>query len=342
MDRKANQVHSLRVEMNEPNFWDDQERAVEVGKTAEAMEQEISAWQQLLDNVRQLEEIIALSQEQADMSLTEESEKKFIEYKKKFDDLEFFIFFSGQYDSNNAIVSLHAGTGGVDAQDWTEILERMFLRFCERHNWKAEIVDRTVGNEAGLKSVTFNVSGRYAYGYLKSEAGVHRLVRISPFDSEGMRHTSFALVEVLPELPDNEGVEIRPEDLKIDFFRSSGPGGQSVNKTSSAVRLVHIPTGIVVATQTERSQHQNRELAMKILRAKLHQLNLESRAEKNASIRGKVEKAAWGKQIRSYVLQPYQLVKDHRTGHEETDVEAVLSGKIDGFVEAYLRNKVEG
>ncbi len=342
MDRKASQVHSLRVEMNEPNFWDDQERAVEVGKTAEAMEQEISAWQQLLDNVTQLEEIIALSQEQADMSLTEESEKKFIEYKKQFDDLEFFIFFSGQYDSNNAIVSLHAGTGGVDAQDWTEILERMFLRFCERHNWKAEIVDRTVGNEAGLKSVTFNVSGRYAYGYLKSEAGVHRLVRISPFDSEGMRHTSFALVEVLPELPDNEGVEIRPEDLKIDFFRSSGPGGQSVNKTSSAVRLVHIPTGIVVATQTERSQHQNRELAMKILRAKLHQLNVENRAEKNASIRGKVEKAAWGKQIRSYVLQPYQLVKDHRTGHEETDVESVLNGKIDDFVEAYLRNKVEG
>jgi peptide chain release factor 2 len=342
LDRKASQVHSLRVEMNEPNFWDDQERAVEVGKTAEAMEQEISAWQQLLDNVTQLEEIIALSQEQADMSLTEESEKKFIEYKKQFDDLEFFIFFSGQYDSNNAIVSLHAGTGGVDAQDWTEILERMFLRFCERHNWKAEIVDRTVGNEAGLKSVTFNVSGRYAYGYLKSEAGVHRLVRISPFDSEGMRHTSFALVEVLPELPDNEGVEIRPEDLKIDFFRSSGPGGQSVNKTSSAVRLVHIPTGIVVATQTERSQHQNRELAMKILRAKLHQLNVENRAEKNASIRGKVEKAAWGKQIRSYVLQPYQLVKDHRTGHEETDVESVLNGKIDDFVEAYLRNKVEG
>lgn len=325
--------------MNEPSFWGDQERAVEVGKTAEALDQEVSAWQQLLDEVRQLEELVALSQEQGDTSLAEESDKQFFLLKKKFEELEFFVFFSGMYDVNNAIVSLHAGTGGVDAQDWTEMLERMFLRFCERHNWKAEIVDRTVGNEAGLKSVTFNVTGRYAYGYLKSEAGVHRLVRISPFDSEGMRHTSFALVEVLPELPENEGVAIRPEDINIDFFRSSGPGGQNVNKTSSAVRLVHIPTGIVVATQTERSQHQNRELAMKILRGKLHQLSLESRAEENAVLRGKVEKAAWGKQIRSYVLQPYQLVKDHRTGYEETDVEAVLSGKIEGFIDAYLRSK---
>lgn len=325
--------------MNEPSFWDDQERAVEVGKTAEALDQEVLAWQQLLDEVRQLEELIALSQEQGDTSLAEESDKQFFLLKKKFEELEFFVFFSGPYDVSNAIISLHAGTGGVDAQDWTEMLERMFLRFCERHNWKAEIVDRTVGNEAGLKSVTFNVTGRYAYGYLKSEAGVHRLVRISPFDSEGMRHTSFALVEVLPELPDNEGVEIKPEDISVDFFRSSGPGGQNVNKTSSAVRLVHIPTGIVVATQTERSQHQNRELAMKILRGKLHQLSLDSRAEENAVLRGKVEKAAWGKQIRSYVLQPYQLVKDHRTGYEETDVEAVLSGKIEGFVDAYLRSK---
>lgn len=327
--------------MNEPSFWDDRERAVEVGKTAESLEQEISAWQELLDEVRQLEELIALSTEQGDISLAEESDKQFSLLKKKFEELEFFVFFSGPYDISNAIVSLHAGTGGVDAQDWTEMLERLFLRFCERHNWKTEIIDRTVGNEAGLKSVTFNVSGRYAYGYLKSEAGVHRLVRISPFDSEGMRHTSFALVEVLPELPDNEGAVIRPEDIKIDFFRSSGPGGQNVNKTSSAVRLVHIPTGIVVATQTERSQHQNRELAMKILRAKLHQLSLDSRAEENAALRGKVEKAAWGKQIRSYVLQPYQLVKDHRTGYEETDVEAVLNGKIEGFIDAYLRSKAE-
>jgi peptide chain release factor 2 len=339
LDRKSTQAASLRLEMNEPTFWGDRERAVEVSQTAESLEQEVSSWKNLLDDVRQLEELIALSSEQEDMSLEEESNKQFTLLQKRFQELEFFILFSGPYDTSSAIISLHAGTGGVDAQDWTQMLERMYLRFAENHNWKTEIIDRTMGNEAGVKSVTFNIKGRQAYGYLKAEAGVHRLVRISPFDSEGMRHTSFALVEVLPELPDDAGIEIRPEDLKVDFFRSSGPGGQNVNKTSSAVRLLHIPTGIVVATQTERSQHQNRELAMKILRAKLQQLQVNNRAEENSVLRGKYEKAAWGKQIRSYVLQPYQLVKDHRTGYEETNVEAILNGAIEGFIEAYLRNK---
>lgn len=326
--------------MNDPAFWSDREQAVEVAREAEGLEQEVSAWQSLLDETRQLEELIALAEQEGDQSLGEAPEKHFQELKKKFEELEFFILFSGNHDESSAIVSLHAGTGGVDAQDWTQMLERMFLRYAERHGWKTEIIDRTPGNEAGLKSVTFNVSGRYAYGYLRSEAGVHRLVRMSPFNAEGLRQTSFALVEVLPELPDNGEVVIRPEDIKEEFFRSSGPGGQNVNKTSSAVRLLHMPTGIVVATQTERSQHQNRELAMKILRAKLQQLELDNRAEENAALKGKVEKAAWGKQIRSYVLQPYQLVKDHRTGFETSDVVSVLDGNIDAFVEAYLRMNV--
>lgn len=326
--------------MNDPAFWSDREQAVEVAREAEGLEQEVSAWQSLLDETRQLEELIALAEQEGDQSLGEVPENHFQELKKKFEELEFFVLFSGNHDESSAIVSLHAGTGGVDAQDWTQMLERMFLRYAERHGWKTEIIDRTQGNEAGLKSVTFNVSGRYAYGYLRSEAGVHRLVRMSPFNAEGLRQTSFALVEVLPELPDNGEVVIRPEDIKEEFFRSSGPGGQNVNKTSSAVRLLHMPTGIVVATQTERSQHQNRELAMKILRAKLQQLELDNRAEENAALKGKVEKAAWGKQIRSYVLQPYQLVKDHRTGFETSDVVSVLDGNIDGFVEAYLRMNV--
>ncbi len=339
LDRKAEQALELRQEMNKADFWADRDRAVQVGRNVEALESEVGAWRKLLTDVRQLEELVAMAQEQSDSSLGDEPEQQYEALKKRFEELEFFVLFSGKHDESGAIVSLHAGTGGVDAQDWTEILERMFLRFADRHGWKTEIIDRTMGNEAGLKSVTFNVSGRYAYGYFKSESGVHRLVRISPFDSEGMRHTSFALVEVLPELPDDAAVDIKPDDINIEFFRSSGPGGQNVNKTSSAVRLVHIPTGIVVSTQTERSQHQNRELAMKILRAKLNQLKEENRADENAALKGKVEKAAWGKQIRSYVMQPYQLVKDHRTGFEMTDINSVLDGNIDGFVEAYLRSK---
>ncbi len=310
-----------------------------VGREAESLEQEVSTWQKLLEEIRQLEELVAMAEKEGDTSLSEDADTQYEILFKKLEDLEFFVLFSGEHDERSAIVSLHSGTGGVDAQDWTEMLERMFLRFCERHNWKVEIIDRQTGNEAGLKSTTFNVSGRYAYGYLKAEAGVHRLVRISPFNAEGLRQTSFALVEVLPELPDDGAIQIRPEDFKIDFFRSSGPGGQNVNKTSSAVRLVHLPTGIVIATQTERSQHQNRELAMKMLRGKLQQLQEESRSETNAAIQGKVEKAAWGRQIRSYVLQPYQLVKDHRTGFETSDVQGVLDGNIDGFIEALLRSK---
>lgn len=251
--------------------------------------------------------------------------------------MEFAVLLSGEYDSSNAIVSLHAGTGGVDAQDWCEMLERMLLRFCEQKNWKVALVDRTMGTEAGIKSATYNIRGRWAYGYLKSESGVHRLVRISPFDAEAMRHTSFALVEVIPELPETHGFDIQDGDLKIDVFRSSGPGGQGVNTTDSAVRIAHIPTNTIVTCQNERSQHQNRETAMKILKSKLHKMEIEAKEAEERKLRGEAQTAEWGKQIRSYVLQPYKMVKDHRTNYETQEVDKVLDGDLEGFMESYLR-----
>lgn len=341
LDRKTAKAVELRTLSSEPSFWQDQAKAVTIGRQLEALESEVNEWQKLLDDTRQLEALVSLAMKEADDSLGDEPIKTLQVLQERFAKLEFFVMFAGKYDEKNAILSIHAGTGGVDAQDWTEMLERMFIRMAERHDWKVEVIDRLVGNEAGIKSVSLSITGHYAYGYLKSEAGVHRLVRISPFDSEGMRHTSFALVEVLPELDEDDDLIIKPEDLEIDFFRSSGPGGQNVNKTSSAVRLTHKPSGIVVACQSERSQHQNRELAMKMLRGKLIAMRQSERDETNAEIKGKHEKAAWGKQIRSYVLQPYQLVKDHRTNYETTDVNSVLDGKIDEFIEAYLRNKVK-
>lgn len=326
--------------MNQPDFWLDREKAVLIGRQAEALSSEVSAWQNLLTKIRQLEELIAFAQKENDLSVAETSEKEFSSLEKEFAKLEFTVMFSGVYDDKSAILSIHAGTGGVDAQDWAEMLERMFIRFAERHNWKVEIIDRTVANEAGIKSSALLISGRYAYGYLRSEAGSHRLVRMSPFNADGKRQTSFAKVEVLPELPEDSDVEIREEDLAVDFFRSSGPGGQNVNKTSSAVRLTHKPSGIVVACQSERSQHQNRELAMKMLRGKLADLRQSERNETTAEIKGKHETAGFGNRIRSYVLQPNQLVKDERTGFETSDVQSVLDGNIDEFVEAFLRHKV--
>jgi len=341
LDRKSSQAVELRTLTSQADFWQDQAKAVAVGRQLESLESEVNEWQKLLDDVRQLEALVSLAEKDDDSSLGDEPAETLESLQARFTKLEFFVMFSGKYDEKNAILSIHAGTGGVDAQDWTQMLERMFIRMAERHNWKVEVIDRLVGNEAGIKSVSFSIAGHYAYGYLKSEAGVHRLVRISPFDSEGMRHTSFALVEVLPELDEDGDLVINPDELEIDFFRSSGPGGQNVNKTSSAVRITHKPTGIVVACQSERSQHQNRELAMKMLRGKLITLRQSERDETNANIKGKHEKAAWGKQIRSYVLQPYQLVKDHRTNHETADVNAILDGEIDEFIEAYLRNKAK-
>lgn len=275
-------------------------------------------------------------------SQQQELKEKLAKLSEQFKKLEFNVLFAGPHDVSNAILSLHAGTGGVDAMDWAGMLLRMYLRFCERHGFTAKIIDETPGAEAGIKSVTLEITGRYAYGWLKSEAGVHRLVRISPFDAEKMRHTSFALAEVLPEIIETDDNSIiKEEDLKIDVFRSGGSGGQSVNTTDSAVRITHLPTGIMVKCQNERSQLQNRNLALKVLRAKLA-VYYEERASKNLEeIKGEHRRAEWGNQARSYVLAPYRLVKDHRTEYETADTERVLDGEIDDFVEKFLRFKIE-
>ncbi len=337
IDGQISESRELKLEMNKPGFWDNQEKAVELGKRVEELDSEINKWEELKNEITEMEELVAVAEREGDNSFADEIQAKYRELKKKYEKLEFYCLFSGKYDAGNAIISIHAGTGGVDAQDWAYILKRMFLRFIENKNWKIEIIDHTIGNEAGIKSVTISIKGRWAYGYLKSEAGVHRLVRISPFDGEGMRHTSFALVEVIPELPETEALEIHGNDLKIDVYRSSGPGGQGVNTTDSAVRIKHIPSGIVVSCQNERSQHQNKETALKILKSKLYKLQEEEREKEELKLRGEVQKAEWGKQIRSYVMQPYKMVKDHRTDYETQEVEKVLDGDLDGFIEAYLK-----
>ncbi|MCK5510533.1 peptide chain release factor 2 [Candidatus Parcubacteria bacterium] len=337
IERKQEEANEMKVLMSKSGFWDDRENAVEISQKADELEKEAVEWESLRAETRSLEELVAESTELKDDSLDKEAREQYQKLKKQYEKQEFYVMFSAKYDESNVILSLHAGTGGVDAQDWAQILERMFLRFVEKMNWKIEIVDRTIGNEAGIKSATYNIKGRWAYGYLKSESGVHRLVRISPFDAEAMRHTSFALVEVIPELPDTENIEINENDFRIDVFKSSGPGGQGVNTTDSAVRIKHIPSNIVVTCQNERSQHQNKETAFKILKSKLFKLEEEKKEVQELKLRGEAEKAEWGKQIRSYVMQPYKMVKDHRTKHEIQDIYEVLDGDLAPFMEAYLR-----
>jgi peptide chain release factor 2 len=343
IDRKRERAHELRLLMNQPGFWDDQARAVAVSQEAEGLDKESAEWEDLQKEIRDIEELVVEAQREGgagSAGIEDMATELYQALKAKYEKLEFLVMFNGKYDVSNAIIALHAGTGGVDAQDWAEMLERMFLRFAEKRGWKTELVDRTMGQEAGIKSATYLLRGRYAYGYLKSESGVHRLVRISPFDAEGMRHTSFALVEVIPEMPEAEAIEINENDLEIDVYKSSGPGGQSVNTTDSAVRIRHKPSGLVVACQNERSQHQNKETAMKILKAKLFKIEEEERQAEERKLRGEAQKAEWGKQIRSYVLQPYKMVKDHRTNYETQDVDAVLDGDLEKFMEAYLRASI--
>jgi len=337
IERKVVQEKELRLKMSAPDFWNDREAAVKVGQDAQELADEIRDWLAMENEIKEAEEMAALAQKEAGGDLTEELEKKYEELEKKFSHLEFLSLFANEYDHDNAFLSLHSGTGGVDAQDWTQMLERMYLRFAERQDWRVEIMDRNYGNEAGLKSVVLRIIGPWAYGYLKSENGVHRLLRNSPFNADGLRQTSFALAEVIPEIKDDEAVAIKDEDIRIDVFRSSGPGGQSVNTTDSAVRIVHLPTGITVSCQTERSQHQNKENAFKILRTKLFQLALEEKEAAERKLKGELTKAEWGRQIRSYFLYGNRLVKDHRTNYETSNVEAVLDGDLEPFMEAYLR-----
>jgi len=274
-----------------------------------------------------------------DEEMKREIEKQTVQIEKNIEKIEFETLFRGEYDQNNAILSIHSGTGGTDAQDWTEMLLKMYLRFAERKKWKTKILSESRGQEAGIKSVTIEVIGKLAYGYLRAEAGVHRLVRLSPFNAKNLRQTSFALVEILPEIDKIEEVEIDPGDLRIDTFRSGGAGGQSVNKTDSAVRITHLPTGIVAASQNERSQLQNKEQSMKILKAKLHQQYLENKEKEKRKLKGEHTEVQWGSQIRSYVLHPYKLVKDHRTKFESKNPEEVLDGNLDEFIEKFLTIK---
>jgi peptide chain release factor 2 len=326
-------AEQLSQEMNAPDFWSDQENAQSVSADYTDLRKEIEKWEMIKKEVNDL---IDLSAEN-DAGMNEEIERQTGKLEKQFSDYEFYLLLNGPYDASNAVIAIHAGSGGTEAQDWAEMLTRMILRFCEKMNWRAKVVDESRGAEAGYKSITFEVKGRYAYGYLKSEHGVHRLVRISPFDAEKMRHTSFALIEVLPEIPEKEAIEIDPKDLRIDTFMSGGKGGQSVNTTYSAVRIVHIPTNISAQCQNERSQQQNKELAMKILRAKLFRLELERKAKEREDLRGEYKSAEWGNQIRSYVLHPYHMVKDHRTEYESADPEGVLEGELLPLSEAYLK-----
>ncbi len=297
----------------------------------------VEEWRGLEKRATDIAEIISVESAEEETSLGKEIQIEIDEIASQLDELEFQIAFSGVYDSRNAILAIHAGAGGVESQDWAEMLLRMYLRWAERHNYKAEILDTTPGEKAGIRSVMIEVSGDYSFGYLKSEHGVHRLIRLSPFDADHARHTSFVLVEVMPEAEGDVDIKISPDDLRIDTYRSSGPGGQHMQKTSSAVRITHLPTGLVVTCQSERSQYQNKENALRVLRARLLKLELARREEEKARLKGEHVVAGWGNQIRSYILHPYRMVKDHRTDYQTGNTEAVLDGGLDDFIIAYLR-----
>lgn len=300
----------------------------------------VQAWRELEKKAADLQEMIALAIKEEDYSLKDEIGLELKKLNSRFEQLESQQLFTGDYDSRNAMLALHAGAGGTESQDWANMLLRMYLRWAERHDYEAEVLDVSTGEEAGIKSAIVEIKGDYIYGYLKGEHGVHRLVRLSPFDADHARHTSFVLVEVLPEAEETVDVKINPEDLRIDTFRSSGPGGQHMQKTSSAVRITHLPTGLVATCQGQRSQHQNKEAALKVLYSRLLELERKKKEEERAKLKGERIEAAWGNQIRSYVLHPYKMVKDHRTDYEVHDAEAVLDGELDGFITAYLRSKV--
>jgi len=327
--------------MNTPHFWQSKEKAQKVIAELSHQKEEIKEWENIQKDLEKLKTLAELLTEENDPELAAEFRQKYKKFDKYLDSLKLKTILQDKYDSGNVILSLYAGAGGVDAQDWTMMLLRMYLRYCERKGWRAQVLDQTEGNEAGIKSVTLEIKGHYAYGYLKNEAGVHRLVRLSPFDADKARHTSFALVEVLPEIsPQN--VKIRDDELKIETFRSAGAGGQSVNKTSSAVRVKHLPTGLVVQCQNERSQLQNKETALKILRAKLEKFYSAQKEKETLRARGEHVAAGWGNQIRSYVLHPYKLVKDHRTGYEIKNTDKVLDGEIDNFIQMALEKTESG
>lgn len=337
IDGANRELEELRQQIAMDGFWDNIENSQKVMQRTRNLESKIESLEKLSNMLEDTIALIELSIEEDDDSSVDEIVSEAEKFKEKLEEEKLATLLTGEYDSLNAIVTFHAGAGGTEAQDWAEMLYRMYNRWAERHNFTVELLDYLDGDEAGMKSASMLVKGMNAYGFLKSENGVHRLVRISPFDASGRRHTSFSAVEVMPEIADDTSVDISPSDIKMDVFRASGAGGQHINKTSSAVRLTHIPTGIVTACQTQRSQLQNREYAMKMLISKLVEIKEREHLEKISDIKGVQKEIAWGAQIRSYVFMPYTLAKDHRTGFENGNISAVMDGDIDGFINAYLK-----
>ena len=331
------EIAQLEEKAAQPGFWDDMESSQKIIQRTSSLKNKVQAYEKLKATYDDALALVEMADEEEDLSILPEAQGEVDKVKKELETQRLATLLTGEYDGNNAILTFHAGAGGTEAQDWAEMLYRMYCRWGERHDYKVKLLDYLDGEEAGLKSASILIEGVNAYGYMKSEAGVHRLVRVSPFDSSGRRHTSFASLEVMPEIDDNLDIEIAPEDIKMDVFRSSGAGGQHVNKTSSAVRLTHLPTGIIVACQNERSQHQNREMALKMLKSKLVEIKEREHLDKIEDIKGVQQQIAWGSQIRSYVFMPYTLAKDHRTGYEMGNINAVMDGDLDGFINAYLK-----
>ena len=323
--------------MEEPGFWDNPERSTKLVREAKHLKDEVDTFRELEQEYEDIQTMIQMGYEENDASLIPEIQEMLDHFSETLEKMRMKLLLSGEYDGYDAILRLNAGAGGTESCDWCSMLYRMYCRWAEKKGFKVEVLDYLDGDEAGIKSVTIQISGENAYGYLRSEHGVHRLVRISPFNAAGKRQTSFVSCDVMPDIEGDIEVEINPDDLRIDTYRSSGAGGQHINKTSSAIRITHIPTGIVVQCQNERSQHQNKDKAMQMLKAKLYLLEQQKQAEKLSGIRGEVSDIAWGNQIRSYVMQPYTLVKDHRTSCEVSNVDAVMDGKIDPFINAYLK-----
>ncbi|MBR6392152.1 MAG: peptide chain release factor 2 [Eubacterium sp.] len=343
IDNVVKEIAVLEEKSARPDFWDDMEKSQKTMQKIGSLKAKVSSWESLKNDFDDALVMIELANEEGDESLLPDCTASVDDIEKRVETMTLSTLLSGEFDNRNAILTFHAGAGGTEAQDWAEMLFRMYNRWGERHGYKVSTLDYLDGDVAGIKSATILIEGENAYGYLHGEMGIHRLVRVSPFDSSGRRHTSFASLEVMPEIDDDVDVEIREEDIKMDVYRASGAGGQKVNKTSSAVRLTHIPTGIVVSCQIERSQHQNREVAMRMLKSKLVEIKERENLEKIEDIKGDQKEIAWGSQIRSYVFMPYTLVKDHRTNFEMGNITAVMDGDIDGFINAELKMKsIEG
>ena len=336
------EIDRTNREIEQEGFWDDPDKAQKVMKEKKSMETTVDAYRRLENTLEDIKELIELAEADNDPSMDKEISKMFEDFEEKLESMRISTLLTGKYDKCGAIVSIHAGTGGVDAMDWASMLLRLYTRWCEKKGYKVTLTDYQNDTEAGIKSATIMVDGENAYGYLKNEKGVHRLVRISPFNTAGKRQTSFAQLEVVPQVEEDLSVEIDPEDLKIDTFRSSGAGGQHVNKTESAIRITHIPTGVIVACQNERSQHQNREVAMKMLKSKLVKIKEREHLKRIEDIKGEQQQIGWGSQIRSYVFMPYTLVKDHRTNCESGNINAVMDGDLDPFINAYLKAASQG